>query len=162
MEHGNYANGEPANMANGTFGFRTDREGGVKVEGLSSVQRQLRKLADDVDYQAAEFLSVNKAIAAAVAGDSKKFVPVLSGNLAASIREAATKKSAKVKAGGGRGSSGVPYAGPIHFGWPARRIKPQPFFYDAIDKRRDEIQKRYEQLVDTLIKKYDLDDKRTK
>lgn len=162
MEHLNDANGELEDMANGTFGFRTDREGGVKVEGLASVQRQLRKLGDDVDYQAAEFLSVNKAIASAVAGDSKRFVPVLSGNLAASVREAATKKSARVKAGGGRGATSVQYAGPIHFGWPARRIKPQPFFYDAIDQRRDEIKKRYEGLVDGLIKKYDLDDKRAK
>ncbi len=142
----------------GTFGYRTDREGGVRIEGLASVQRQLRKLSDDVDYQANEFLSTNKAIASAVAGDAKAFVPVLSGALAASLREGATKKSARVKAGGG----GIAYAGPIHFGWPARRIAPQPFFYDAIDRRRDEITKRYEDLVDTLIKKYDLDDKRTK
>lgn len=144
-------------MANtGTFGFRADRQGGVKVEGLSSVQRQLRKLSNDVDYQAAEFYSVNKIIASAVAGDSKAYVPVLSGALATSIREAATKKSARVKAGG----KGINYAGPIHFGWPARRIKPQPFFYDAIDKRRLEIRDRYETLVNDLIKKYDLDDKR--
>ena len=144
-------------MANtGVFGFRTEREGGIKIEGLASVQRQLRKLSDDVDYQAAEFLAVNKAIASAVAGDSKAFVPVLSGALAASVREGATKKSARVKAGG----RGVDYAGPIHFGWPDRRIKPQPFFYDAIDRRRDEIKERYEKLVDALIKKHDLEDKR--
>lgn len=141
----------------GTFGFRaTGREGGVKVEGLAKVQRDLRKMSDGVDYQAAEFLSTNKAIASAVAGDAKRFVPVLSGNLAATLREAATKKSARVKAGGGRGASGVQYAGPIHFGWPARRIKPQPFFYDAIDRRRDEIKQRYEKLVKDLIDKYDL------
>lgn len=147
-------------MANtGTFGFRTDREGGVKVEGLNSVRSQLRKLSSDVDYRAQEFLPVNKAIASAVAGDAKRFVPVLTGALAASIREAATKTSAKVKAGSGKS---VPYAGPIHFGWPARKIKPQPFFYDAIDQRRGEIQERYEKLVGDLIAKYDLDDKRTK
>jgi len=145
-------------MASGTFGYRTDREGGVKIEGLASVQRQLRKMSEDVDYQAQEFLATNKAIASAVAGDSKKFVPVLSGALAASLREAATKKSARVKAGGGA----VQYAGPIHFGWPARRIKPQPFIYDAVDLRRDEIRERYEKLVDDLIKKHDLDDKRAK
>jgi len=148
-------------MANGTgtFGFRAaGREGGVKIEGLSSVRRQMKNLSSDVDYRAQEFLPVNKAIAAAVAGDAKKFVPVLSGALASSVREAASKTSARVKAG----SKAIPYAGPIHFGWPARRIKPQPFFYDAIDGRRDEIRRRYEQLVDDLIKKYDLDDKRRK
>jgi hypothetical protein len=25
----------------------------------------------------------------------------------------------------------VPYAGPIHWGWPARHIKAQPWIYDA-------------------------------
>jgi hypothetical protein len=158
MEFGNATNGDEDDMASGTFGYRTDREGGVKIEGLASVQRQLRKMSQDVDYQAQEFLATNKAIASAVAGDSKKFVPVLSGALAASLREAATKKSARVKAGGGA----VQYAGPIHFGWPARRIKPQPFIYDAVDLRRDEIRERYEKLVDDLIKKHDLDDKRAK
>jgi hypothetical protein len=147
-------------MTTGTFGFRVgdDRQGGVKIEGLASVQRQLKKIGTDVDYQAAEFLSVNKAIASAVAGDAKAFVPVLSGALAASVREVATKKSARVRAG----NKGVPYAGPIHYGWPSRRIKPNPFFLDAIDGRRGEIRDRYEKLVEDLIKKYDLDDKRRK
>jgi hypothetical protein len=140
----------------GTFGFRATGQGGVKVENLAKVQRQLRKMSDAVDYQATEFLSTNKAIASAVAGDAKRFVPVLSGALAATLREAATKKSARVKAGGGRGAGSVQYAGPIHFGWPARRIKPQPFFYDAIDIRRDEIKDRYDKLVKSLIDKYDL------
>ena len=141
----------------GTFGFRTEgRAGGVQIEGLASVRRQLGKLSSDVDYRAQEFLGVNRAIASAVAGDAKQFVPVLSGALAASVREASSKTSARVKAGGGK----IAYAGPIHWGWPARRIKPQPFFLDAIDRRRDEIKERYDKLVDDLIKKYDLADKR--
>lgn len=143
----------------GTFGFRTEgREGAVQIEGLASVKRQMGKLSKDVDYRAQEFLGVNRAIASAVAGDAKQFVPVLSGALAASVREASSKTSARVKAGGGK----IAYAGPIHWGWPARRITPQPFFLDAIDRRRDEIKERYEKLVDDLIKKYDLDDKRSK
>lgn len=145
----------------GTFGYRVEGGGGgVKIEGLAKVQRDLRKMSGDVDYQAAEFLSTNKAIASAVAGDAKRFVPVLSGALSASMKEAATKKSARVKAGGGRGAGSVQYAGPIHFGWPARRITPQPFFYDAIDGRRAEIKERYNKLVNDLIKKYDLTEKK--
>ncbi len=84
----------------GTFGYRVGgAQGGVKVEGLASVRRQLKNLSDDVDYRAQEFLPVNKAIASAIAGDANKFVPVLSGALAASVREAASKTSARVKAG---------------------------------------------------------------
>jgi hypothetical protein len=137
----------------GTFGYRVQgREGQVKIEGLSKVRRDLKNLSQDVDYRAQEFLPVNKSIADAVAGDAKNYVPFLTGTLSGTIRAAATKTSARVKAG----YKSVPYAGPIHFGWPARFIKPQPFFYDAIDKRRGEIQNRYEELVAKLIKKYDL------
>lgn len=143
----------------GTFGFRVDgRAGQVEIEGLASVKRQMGALSKDVDYRAQEFLGVNRAIASAVAGDAKQFVPVLSGALAASVREASSKTSARVKAGGGK----IEYAGPIHWGWPARRIRPQPFFLDSIDRRRGEIKERYDKLVDDLIKKYDLDDKRRK
>lgn len=138
----------------GTYGYRVEgRSGQVKIEGLSKVRRDLKKLSEDVDYRAMEFLPVNKTIADAVAGDAKSYVPFLTGTLSGTIRAAATKTSARVKAG----YKSVPYAGPIHFGWPARFIKPQPFFYDAIDKRRGEIQERYDDLVKKLIKKYDLD-----
>jgi hypothetical protein len=136
----------------GTFGFRLEgREGQVAVEGLSKVRRDLKKLATDVDY-GPEFLAVNKTLADLVAGDAKNYVPVLSGALQGTIRAAASKTSGRVKVG----YKAVPYAGPIHFGWPARFIKPQPFIYDAIDKRRTEIKDRYEQLIKKLIQQNDL------
>lgn len=139
-------------MASGTFGYRvTGKQGQVKVEGLSKVRRDLKKLAKDVDYSD-QFLAVNKTLADAVAGESKNYVPVVSGGLQGSIRAAASKTSGRVKAG----FKAVPYAGPIHFGWPARFIKPQPFIYDAIDKRRDQIKDRYEQLIKKLIRENDL------
>ena len=140
-------------MAFGTFGFRADPADAVKIEGLSKIQRDLRKLSTDaLDLNKEEFLETNKRVAEIIIGESKKYVPVLSGNLAANIRNASTKKAAKVRAG----SVAVPYAGPIHFGWPSRAIKPNPFFYDAIDRRRNEVTQRYASLVDSLITKYDL------
>jgi hypothetical protein len=137
----------------GTFGYRLSDEtqGSVRVEGLNKVRRDLKKLASDVDY-GDQFLAVNKTLADAVAGDSKNYVPVLTGSLSGSIRSAASAKSGRVKAG----HKAVPYAGPIHFGWPARFIKPQPFVYDAIDKRRTEIKDRYEKLIEKLIRENDL------
>jgi hypothetical protein len=50
----------------------------------------------------------------------------------------------------------VPYAGPIHFGWPARNIRPNPFIYQVLDSRRDEVLKLYERRIDEIITKYDL------
>lgn len=140
-------------MASGTFGFRAKPGDAVKIEGLSKLQRDLRKLSTDaLDLNKEEFLATNKRVAEIIIGDSKKFVPVLTGALAETIRNVSTKKSAKVRAG----NIGVLYAGPIHFGWPSRGIRPNPFFYDAIDRRRDEVRDRYEDLIDNLTKKYDL------
>jgi hypothetical protein len=139
-------------MATGTFGYRVEgATGSVKVEGLNDTKRKLKKLGKDVDY-GDQFLAVNKTLAEAVAGDSKNYVPVLTGALQGTIRAAASKTSGHVKVG----YKAVPYAGPIHFGWPARFIKPQPFIYDAIDRRRNEIKDRYDQLVKKLIRENDL------
>ena len=140
-------------MATGTFGFRANPRDAIKIEGLSKVQRDLRKLSTDaLDLNKTEFLETNKQVAEIVINETKKYVPVLTGALAAAIRNASTKKSAKVRAG----NVGVQYAGPIHFGWPARSIKPNTFLYEAIDARKSEVANRYAYLVSDLIVKYDL------
>jgi len=141
-------------MASGTFGFRANPRDAIKIEGLSKVQRDLRKLSTDaLDLNKTEFLETNKQVAEIIINETKKYVPVLTGALAAAIRNASTKKSAKVRAG----NVGVQYAGPIHFGWPARSIKPNTFLYEAIDARKSEVANRYAELVSDLITKYDLE-----
>jgi len=140
-------------MATGTFGFRADSRDPIKITGLSEVQRNLRKLSTDaLDLNKTEFLETNKQVAEIVINESKKYVPFLTGALAAAIRNASTKKSAKVRAG----NVGVQYAGPIHFGWPARSIKPNTFLYEAIDARKSEVANRYAELISDLVTKYDL------
>jgi len=169
---------EVDHMANtGTFGYRLGDEvsGGVKIEGLSAVRRDLRGLQGDLDLVKGEFLATNKKVAEIVLGDAKRYVPVLSGALAASMVNASTKTAAKIRVGSRgagrrvRASGGyyagrtkksagdlVEYAGPIHFGWPKRRIKPQPFIYDAIDPRRNEIAQEYAERLTSIRNKYDL------
>ena len=140
-------------MASGTFGFRAKPSEAIKVTGLSKVQRDLRKLSTDaLDLNKSEFLETNKQVAEIIINESKKYVPVVSGALAAALKNKSTKKSAKV----GTTYAKMPYGGPIHFGWPKRAIKPNPFFYDAIDSRRNEVRQRYDSLVSSLITKYDL------
>ena len=50
------------------------------------------------------------------------------------------------------GFARVPYAGPIHFGWRKRNIQPQPFLYEALDKRRNEVFDRYNKEVRNILK----------
>jgi len=53
--------------------------------------------------------------------------PRRSGKLAGSVRSTRQAKRARVVAGG----SAIPYAGPIHWGWPARGISARPFISEA-------------------------------
>jgi hypothetical protein len=135
----------------GTYGFRLAPDQVVKTEilGLREVQRDLNKLGDDTKN---EMKDTHKEAAEVVVMGAKRLVPYRTGALAASIRALATKSSGRVRAG----SASVPYAGPIHFGWPARRIAPNPFIYDALDDRRDDIREIYEERIDELIRNYGL------
>ena len=57
------------------------------------------------------------------------------GKLSATPRAGRGKTKAVVRAGGAR----TPYAGVIHYGWPARNIAPQPFLVDALRSTRGDV-----------------------
>jgi hypothetical protein len=93
----------------------------------------------------------NKAAAQPVSDRARDIAPHLTGALSRSVRPTATQREGAVLSG----SRAVPYAGPIHFGWPARNIEPQPFLYDALDDRRDQVVEVYEARVESLVRKLD-------
>lgn len=137
----------------GRYGYRIDPKetvGVERIDGLREVQRDLRKLGKDTRT---EMKATHQRAAEIVVAGAKRLVPVRTGALANSIRAMATNTSGRVRVG----KASVPYAGPIHFGWPAHNIKPNPFIYDALDPRRDEIVGLYEERIDQLIRKYDLE-----
>lgn len=116
----------------------------IKVEGLNKAIRTLRRLHPElVD----EMKEVNKDLAASLVPVAKAKVPVQSGALRESIRSTGQARTGVVRAGKAK----VPYAGPIHFGWPSHRIRPQPFLYEALDERRDEIEREYVRRVQRVI-----------
>jgi hypothetical protein len=117
----------------------------IKVEGA----RELKKALKDVENGIADLKAVHADAAAIVEVKATSLVPRRSGTLGDSIRSSGNKSGGVVRAGRAR----VPYAGPIHFGWPARNIAPQPFLYDALDDRRSEVIDVYEKRVGDLIKK---------
>lgn len=138
----------------GLVGYRIDsrREGALQIEGLREVRRDLKKFSESSKK---DLKLTHLKAAEIVVADAKRLVPFRSGKLAASIRAAATVSGGRVRVG----SASVPYAGPIHFGWPARKIKPQPFVYDALDPRRNEIAQLYAERISQLIDRYDLGDR---
>lgn len=108
----------------------------VTVENLGKVIRQMKAIEPElVD----ELKSANREIADRVTSTAKGLAPRKKGKLSDSVRPGATARTGLVRAGSKR----VPYAAVQHFGWAARNIKPKPFLYDALDKRRDEVEAAY-------------------
>lgn len=133
----------------------------IQIEGLRETRRALKAISADA---AKDMRPAHLEAAEIVARQSKFEVPVRSGALRNSIRAAATQTRGQVRVG----SVGVPYAGPIHFGWPTRPrpskgwyggpIEAQPFIYEAADRRVDEVLDAYDARLAALSRRYGLDD----
>ncbi|AVJ48760.1 hypothetical protein SEA_SALLYSPECIAL_12 [Gordonia phage SallySpecial] len=95
----------------------------VRVEGARELRRSMRRAELDL----AELKETHARVAALVATRGQSAAPVQSGRLAATVRAGATRTAAVVRAG----RKSVPYAGPIHWGWPARGITAQPWLTTA-------------------------------
>jgi HK97 gp10 family phage protein len=134
----------------GSYGYRLESGGKLEIEGLKEVQRDLNKLST---ASREDMKDTHRKAGEIVAVAAKSLAPVLTGRLSATIVSSPTQYQGRVRVG--RGQS-IPYAGPIHFGWPARRIKPQPFIYEALDGRRDEVLRTYETRMSQLITTYQL------
>jgi len=141
-------------MAEGTYGFRVAAGSGSKqqIEGLRELQRDLRRMGDDTKTA---MKPTHLEAAEIVASEGRRRAPVRTGRLRSSVKASAVMSGGRVRIGYGGGAPSL-YAGPIHFGWPARRIRPQPFIYDALDPKRPDVLELYERRIDELSKKYDL------
>jgi hypothetical protein len=94
-------------------------EEGVRIEGLNTLIRTLDKASDEI----AALKDAHAKAGEIVASEAESIAPRRSGALANTIRAARQARRARIQAGRAR----VAYAGPIHWGWPARGIEPQPF-----------------------------------
>lgn len=96
----------------------------TKVEGARELEATARAAAADL----ADMSRAHAQASDYVVQVARGMAPVRSGRLANSVRAAHAPTGATITAGG----PGVPYAGPIHWGWPARNISAQPFLVDAL------------------------------
>lgn len=101
----------------------------LELEGLRELQRQLKAVEDKETARAVR--GVNKNLAQQVVDLAQP--PVQTGALAASLKAQGGLRDAVAKAGG---TSLVPYAAPVHWGWPARGIRRNAFLYRALARAR--------------------------
>lgn len=119
----------------------------VQIEGARELRKALKRTDDRLD----DLKDLHKRAAEPVADEARELVPVAEGDLRDSIRQDRRAAGAAVLAG----RRAVPYAGVIHFGWPAHGIEPDPFLYDAADHRAADVRAAYAAGVDDLLRKLD-------
>lgn len=116
----------------------------LQVIGARELRRELRQAGRDVTQLRDR---AHRPVAAFVAGAAQRDAPSVSGALSRSGRPGATQTAAVIRFGGKR----VPYAGPIHFGWPSRGIKPQPFATAAAQKTEGSWMGIYEAAIEKIL-----------
>lgn len=154
------------------------RRPGVRVVGLREFQKQLRALGADAQD---DLKKIHERTAKMVEDTARPMVPVHGatsvisgrpywwsgpahqpGQLRNTLRSSGQRRGGFVRAG----KKLVPYGGPVHFGWPSRPnkqkgwqggpIAPNPFLYNALDKRREEVSVAFARYIDDLRRKHDI------
>lgn len=95
----------------------------IRIEGLRATLRALQSSGADMSAMP----DVMHALGMLVADTARPRVPRLSGRMVGTLRAGRGKTKAVIRMGGAR----VPYAGVIHYGWPARGIRAQPVLAQA-------------------------------
>lgn len=123
--------------------------GGVRVEGLNALTRDLQKLGAEID----DLKDVFAEIAREGAAKASSFAPVLKGTLAADVRGNRAKSKAVITAG----RASVPWAGPINYGWPVRNIAPALFMQRADEAMGPRAVQMLDEGIDKIINQLGLD-----
>lgn len=112
----------------------------IKVKGADTLARTAHAAAKDL----ADLSEVNREVADTWAAAARGVAPRRSGRLAASTTAQATKNTAEV-------GSALIYAGPIHSGWRAHNISPNPWIERTLDTRQGQVINTYEQDVTDIV-----------
>jgi hypothetical protein len=121
----------------------------VQLIGNKELRRTMKKAGEDLS----DLKDVHQAVGALVAGVAQGLAPKRSGALAGSIRPTRAAAGVAIKAGG----AGIPYANPIHWGWPKRNIAANPFLSDAATQSEAQWVALYETELEKIIERVEGD-----
>lgn len=102
----------------------------VEVDGMRTLRASLKRAGLSLQ----DLKDAHSQVAQLVVRAAAPRAPRRSGALAATGRGSGTQSAAVVRAG----RASVPYAGPIHWGWPSRHIPAQPWLYEAAVASQDQ------------------------
>lgn len=115
----------------------------VEVQGAKALRAQLRAAGIGLS----DLKAAHASVAGMVVGKSRPGAPVRSGALAASVRGSGQAGAAMLRAG----RASVPYANPIHWGWPARNIPAHPWLWATVEDEQPAIVAQYTAAVQALM-----------
>lgn len=118
----------------------------IRVTGLRKTMRDLERAGADATDMKELIHDLGQIVVNATT------VPSMTGNLAGTVRAGRGKTKAVVRAGGAR----APYAGVIHYGWPAHNIAPQPYLVDALQRERGAVVEALNEGIEDILRKNDL------
>lgn len=117
---------------------------GVQVDGA----RELRRTMKAAGRSLQDLKDAHAAAGAIVVPAARGAVPEESGRLGRTIRASVAAGALTIRAGG----ASTPYGGPIHWGWPKRHIKAQPFIADPAKTTEPAWTRAYEAGVDKVLR----------
>lgn len=120
----------------------------ITITGVKEVTDSLNKLGRDLKSN----IELNKELSANLSQKASAMAPRLTGALASSVKGNPSAEKAQILAG----SSAVPYAGVIEYGWPDRNIDAQPYLNPAVNDNMGYIIEKYNDSIQKAIKQYDL------
>lgn len=117
----------------------------IQVDGAARLRTTMRKAGRDLG----QIKTAHERAARIGAEAGRRKAPVgPSGRLSASVRYSGTNTRAYLRAG----YASVPYANPIHWGWPARGIKEQPFLSQGAVESQPRWVPVYEAAVEEILR----------
>lgn len=118
----------------------------VRITGLSKTIRALSKAGADSESMRDLMHSIGRM----VIGNANP--PVRTGRLAGDMRAGRGKTKAVIRVG----RASIPYAGVVHYGWPARNIKAQPFYITALQSSQGKALQMLDDGLEDILRKNDL------
>ncbi len=118
----------------------------LRVEGFGKTLRSMSKAGADASDMKDLMHTLGQVVISAAQPPRKD------GTLAGTLRAGRGKTKAVVRAGGAR----APYAGVIHYGWPAHNIEANPFLIDALRATRPQILAGLDKGLGELLRKNNL------
>jgi len=120
----------------------------IDAEDIKQLKRKLSRFADGLN----DLKIVHSAAAAHVEKEARRLAPTRSFALRDSLRSSGQAKTGIIRVGYKR----LPYAAPIHWGWPGHNIKANPFLLEAFKNKQLDVNKTYESGIGQLITRYGL------